>query len=207
MPSRSQSSSRPQDNGRQSKHQRARSPPPQPRAHARDNARARSASNASSATAKPARSRAELKKIFDAYNAAWESLSRYDKNYPLPASSRDLSKLDFAGGSSANAGNWTAEQILTANAQLIFLAGFGISGSLKRGGDSLGVKIESHDRGAGEVQALAKWLSRKEQPRWHPDRMNARTGKVGVLDEGISKKADVVAMRTAVQELLATVGK
>ena len=207
MPSRSQSSSRPQDNGRQSKHQRARSPPPQPRAHARDNARARSASNASSATAKPARSRAELKKIFDAYNAAWESLSRYDKNYPLPASSRDLSKLDFAGGSSANAGKWTAEQILTANVQLIFLAGFGLSGSLNTRGDSIRVQVETRGPQREEMQALAKWLSRKEQPRWHPDRINARTGKIGVLDEGISKKRDVVAMRTAAQQLLSNLSQ
>ncbi|KAM0706077.1 hypothetical protein Q7P35_006625 [Cladosporium inversicolor] len=200
MPSRSQSSARAQKH----QEQRARSPPPQPRGHARDTSRIRSASTA---TATPAHSRAELKAIFNTYNTTWEPLSRHDKNYPLPASTRDLYRLGFAGGSSSNSGNWSAEQILVANVQLIFLAGFGLSGSLKRGGDSLSVKIENSGRQAGEVQALAKWLSRKEQPRWHPDRMNARTGKVGVLDEGISKKRDVVAMRTAVQELLGVVGK
>lgn len=200
MPSRSQSSSRPQ----QHQQRRARSPPPQPRAHARDTSRTRSASTA---TAKPARVRAELRAIFDTYNATWESLSRHDKNYPLPASTRDLYRRDFAGGSSSNSGNWSAEQILVANVQLIFLAGFGLTGSLKRGGDWLAVQIDNPGHHAGEIQALAKWLSRKEQPRWHPDRMNARTGRVGVLDEGISKKRDVVAMRSAAQELLAVVGK
>ena len=204
MPSRSQSSSRPQHNAHDNRRQRARSPPPQPRAHARDNTRTRSAS---ASTAKPTRSSAELKKIIDAYNTAWDSLSRHDKNYPLPAPSRDLSSLNFAGGSSANAGKWSAEQILTANVQLIFLAGFGLSGSLNTRGDSIRVQVETRGPQKEEMQALAKWLSRKEQPRWHPDRMNARTGKVGVLDEGISKKRDVVAMRSAAQELLGNISQ
>ena len=90
--------------------------------------------------------------------------------------------------------------------QLIFLAGFGLSGSFNRNSDGLDVKIDNRGRGE-EVKALAKWLSRKEQPRWHPDRMNARTGKMGVLDEGISRKRDVVAMRSAGHALLAVVGK
>ena len=148
-----------------------------------------------------------MKKIFDAYNTAWDSLSRHDKNYPLPAPSRDLSNPNFAGGSSANAGKWSTEQILTANVQLIFLAGFGLSGSLNTRGDSIRVQVETRGPQKEEMQALAKWLSRKEQPRWHPDRMNARTGKVGVLDEGISKERDVVAMRTAAQELLGNISQ
>jgi len=189
-----------------SRNSRARSPSPQARGHARDNSRASSAS-ASASAAKPARSPAALKQIFDAYNTAWEALSRTDKAYPLPAAARELHKIDFLGGSSANQGNWSKEQILVANVQLIFLAGFGIACALIRRSDGLSVEIENRDRQTGEILALSKWLSRKEQPRWHPDRMNARTGKVGVLDEAISRKADVVAMRTAGQELLAVVGK
>jgi hypothetical protein len=91
--------------------------------------------------------------------------------------------------------------------QVIFLAGFGISCALVRRTDGLRVEIESPERQGAEIESLAKWLRRKEQPRWHSDRMNARTGRVGVLDEGISKKRDVVAMRTAAQELLSLVGK
>jgi hypothetical protein len=90
--------------------------------------------------------------------------------------------------------------------QLIFLAGFGMSGSLKRGSEP-GVKIDAPHLNGENMKLLGKWLSRKEQPRWHPDRMNLRTGKEGVLDEGISKKADVVAMRSAVQDLLALINK
>lgn len=201
--SRSQSSSRPQ----QHQQQRARSPPPQPRGHARNTSRPRAASNASASTARPAPARTDLKKIFDAYNTTWESLSRHDKSYPLPASSRDLHRLDFAGGSSSNKGNWSAEQIFVANVQVIFLAGFGISCAIVRRMDGLRVDIENAERQGAEIESLAKWLRRKEQPRWHPDRMNARTGRVGVLDEGISKKRDVVAMRTAGQELLSLIGK
>jgi hypothetical protein len=73
--------------------------------------------------------------------------------------------------------------------------------------DGLKVEIENRGRQGADIESLAKWLRRKEQPRWHPDRMNARTGRVGVLDEAISKKRDVVAMRTAGQELLSAVGK
>jgi hypothetical protein len=91
--------------------------------------------------------------------------------------------------------------------QVIFLAGFGISCAIVRRMDGLRVEIESPERQGAEIGSLAKWLRRKEQPRWHPDRMNARTSRVGVLDEGISKKRDVVAMRTAGQELLSLLGK
>jgi hypothetical protein len=204
--SRSQSTNR-----NDQKHDRARSPSSQPRGHTRDqssHSRTRSASsssNTSSATSKPKRPRAELKEIFDAYNAKWEALSRTDKAFPLPATSRELAKLDFAG-SSASPGKWSNEQILVANVQLIFLAGFGMSGSLKRGSEP-GVKIDAPHLNGENMKLLGKWLSRKEQPRWHPDRMNLRTGKEGVLDEGISKKADVVAMRSAVQDLLALINK
>ena len=210
--SRSQSTSNNQYNGNDRKHDRARSPHPNTRGHTRDqssNSRSRSgssSSNSASASSKPKRPRAGLKKIFDAYNAKWDALNRTDKNYPLPATSRELSKLDFAGGSSANIGRWSNEQILIANVQLIFLAGFGMSGSLKSGSDA-GVRIDAPHLNGENMKLLGKWLSRKEQPRWHPDRMNLRTGKQGVVDEGISKKADVVAMRTAAQDLLAMVNK
>jgi len=91
------------------------------------------------------------------------------------------------------------------NVQLIFLSGFGMAGSLKKG--DAGVRIDAPHLNRENMKLLEKWLSRKEQPRWHPDRINLRTGKQGVIDEGISKKADVVAMRTAVQGLLTLVSK
>lgn len=141
--------------------------------------------------------------MFDAYNAKWDALGRTDKNFPLPTAARDLFKLDFNGGSSANIGNWSNEEIFVANVQVIFLAGFGISSTIGKRSDDLKIQIEGGDREA--LKSLAKWLSRKEQPRWHPDRMNLRTGKDGKLDDSISKKPDVVAMRTAGQNLLALV--
>lgn len=132
-------------------------------------------------------------------------MGRTDKNYPLPTSSRDLFKLDFMGGSSANTGNWSNEEIFIANVQVIFLAGFGISSTIGKRSDDLKIQIEGKEANREALKSLAKWLSRKEQPRWHPDRMNLRTGKEGKLDESVSKKSDVVAMRTAGQNLLALV--
>lgn len=144
--------------------------------------------------------------MFDTYVAKWEALGRVDKKYPLPASECELFKLDFAGGSCSNLRNFSGEAVMMANVQLIFLAGFGIVGSLKKRSDCLDVVVEGKSQKESEVKGLFKWLKRKEQPRWHPDRMNLRTGVDGRIDESISKKADVVAMRTAAQRLLETLG-
>jgi hypothetical protein len=166
--------------------------------------------SASSSTARPSpagRSRSDLKTLFDTYNAKWESLSRTDANYPLPTSTRDLYSLSFASGapSHGGAGNHTNEEIFIVNVQMLFLAGFGLSGSIRRFSDGLEVKIENRELNGENLRLLGKWLSRKEQPRWHPDRMNLRTGVEGKLDEGISRRKEVVTMRTAVQGLLAVV--
>jgi hypothetical protein len=64
------------------------------------------------------------------------------------------------------------------------------------------VGIHEKEKHVQARKELGKWLKRKEEPRWHPDRINARTGKGGVIDEAISKKTPVVSMRTACQYLL-----
>lgn len=151
---------------------------------------------------KPAPALTELKKLFDAYNARWENLSRIDKKLPLPASWSDLKKIDYMGGNSNNEGNWSDEAIIVANIQIIFLAGFGISGSVRRTQEGLVIDIDGNGQHVDKLRELSKWLSRKEQPRWHPDRINLRTGQEGVVDEEMSKKTAVVAMRSAVQALL-----
>lgn len=149
---------------------------------------------------------ADLKKLFDAYNARWEALSRIDKKLPLPASWVELKKVSFLGGSSENPDNSSAEAIVIINVQVLFLAGFGLSGIVKRDADGLVViEIDGKERHVDKIKDLKRWLSRKEQPRWHPDRINLRTGKEGIIDEGISKKTAVVAMRSAVQALLAVI--
>jgi hypothetical protein len=176
-----------------------------------ESSRSRSGSSSSStSTAKPAtvaHSRSQLKKLFDAYNAKWECLSRTDKNYPFPTSQRDLYSLAFHGGAPSLVGNYTNEQIFIVNVQLLFLAGFGMSGTTKRFSDGLEVKIDNRELNGENLRLLGKWLSRKEQPRWHPDRMNLRTGKEGKLNEEISRRKEVVAMRTAAQGLLAIIDK
>jgi hypothetical protein len=151
---------------------------------------------------KPAPALAELKKLFDAYNARWENLSRIDKELPLPASWSDLKKIDYMGGSPNNEENWSDEAIVVANIQIIFLAGFGLSGSVRRTLEGLLVDVDGNGQHVDKLRELSKWLSRKEQPRWHPDRINLRTGQEGVVDEEMSKKTAVVAMRSAVQALL-----
>lgn len=146
----------------------------------------------------------QLKSLFDAYEAKWSKLGRTDKKYPLPASTHDLFKLDFSAFS-CRSGNWSNEEIFVANVQLIYLAGFGIPAYLKGKSDSLCVDINIRGT-SSNISNLKKWLSRTEAPRFHPDRMNLRTGAEGVVDDRISKRIEVVAMRTAVQKLLALLG-
>lgn len=147
-----------------------------------------------------------LKALFDNYNAKWEGLSRTDKNYPLPTSTSKLYKLGFIGNPTVRAGTWTDEDIFVTNVQLLFLAGFGLTGTLSSSGDNLTIRISSASS-KSKLEAMAKWLRRTEVPRWHPDRMNLRTGSRGSVDEAISKKKEVVAMRTAAQLLLEKVEK
>jgi hypothetical protein len=204
---------------------RERAPPPKPtgwsrskpsgvsssrslsQAHSESNSRSRSGSSSTARPTTAGRSRADLKKLFDAYNAKWEPLSRTDANYPLPTSTRDLYSLSFVAGapSHGGVGAFTNEEIFIVNVQMLFLAGFGLQGSIRRFSDGLEVKIENRELNGENLRLLGKWLSRKEQPRWHPDRMNLRTGVEGKLDEGISRRKEVVAMRTAAQGLLAVV--
>jgi hypothetical protein len=158
---------------------------------------------------KPALVLSTLKALFDAYNARWESMSRTDPKLPMPATWADLKAIDFNGGLPDNINNHTDETIVVANLQIIFLAGFGMLGVVTRYAEGLIVNYQGQAIGGkeAEIEALGKWLSRKEQPRWHPDRINLRTGKEGVIDEGISKKTCVVAMRSAVQALLAVIAE
>jgi hypothetical protein len=159
------------------------------------------------APSKPAPTLSTLKKLFDAYNGRWESMSRIDPKLPMPASWSELKAIDFNGGQGENVNNHSDETIVVANLQVIFLAGFGLMGTITRYAEGLVMEVQGMASGGkeAEIKELGKWLSRKEQPRWHPDRINLRTGKEGVIDEGISKKTCVVAMRSAVQALLAVV--
>lgn len=106
---------------------------------------------------------------------------------------------------SSSTGGYTNEEIFIANVQLFFLIGHGVPGVMSKG-ETLKVKLNpTVDK--KKLKVLVKWLKLKEQPRWHPDRMNLRTGVDGATNEHISKNWDVVAMRTAVQGLIEKIEK
>jgi hypothetical protein len=148
--------------------------------------------------------RTELKKMFDDYDARWERKSRIDPDLPMPASWGKLKNLYFTGrGTGPEIKHWSPENIVVFNVQMLFLAGFGMSGvPIVTEKGVLMVGIHEKEKHVQARKELGKWLKRKEEPRWHPDRINARTGKEGVIDEAISKKTPVVSMRTACQYLL-----
>lgn len=146
----------------------------------------------------------QISDLFDSYNARWSAIGRSDSEYPLPASQSELTAMNFIETSSSS-GGYSAEDIFIANVQLFFLIGNGVPGVMSKG-ETLKVKLNpTVDK--KKLKVLVKWLKLKEQPRWHPDRMNLRTGVDGAINEQISKNWDVVAMRTAVQGLIEKIEK
>lgn len=130
-------------------------------------------------------------------------MSRIDKKLPLPATWAELKMPNFLGGHAENVANLSDETLVVLNVQILFLAGFSMNGCAKMNQEgTIIIDIEDRERNEDKIKNLKKWLSRKEQPRWHPDRINLRTGREGLIDEGISKKTAVVAMRSAAQALL-----
>lgn len=143
----------------------------------------------------------ELKTLFDQYTANWDATTRTSPTFPFPAQSRDLYNISFLTSSAPRDTTISAEDVYALNVQTILLGGFGISAYATVRSEKpclgLGSSIKKED-----LDVVLKYLKRKEQPRWHPDWMSLRTGMQGSVDEGISKRKEVVAMRVAVQRLI-----
>ena len=144
------------------------------------------------------------KVALEAYNKRWDSLERNAPQHPFPSLQLKQSDLYYKkslGQLASVLDKWSQDQVFAANVQLFFLRGFGLSATPYATGQGILMRFDS-DTSRQSLQDLIKHLQRKELPRWHPDRMNLRTGAEGKIDESIGKRTEVVAVRTAIQELL-----
>lgn len=138
---------------------------------------------------------------FERYNLDWSTIKSYDADIPVP-NLKDMYQQDGKPFTITAKTGWPKDEIIKINAMLFYVEGFDIEVDVIRR-DRPSLTVATTEDGM-KVEKLAKFLKRKELPRWHPDRLNQRTGKPGVIDESIGKRADIVAVRTAVQELIGT---
>jgi hypothetical protein len=61
--------------------------------------------------------------------------------------------------------------------------------------------FNSQQRVEERVRKLRDHLRRHEWPRWHPDRINVRTGNPGEVDDGIGARDEVKAVWVGVQRV------
>ncbi|KAK5117122.1 hypothetical protein LTR85_009053 [Meristemomyces frigidus] len=138
------------------------------------------------------------------YNARWDGLQPHEANVLLPSVDFSLPMLQNRQhiahtGSLLKA--WETDMVMKANAFTFFARGFGLGVAVSEVHGGVTLRLKRGQADELKMQALQKHLRRKECVRWHPNKINARTGSVGVLDENIGRQDVVVAVRSAVQEL------
>lgn len=85
-------------------------------------------------------------------------MSRIDPKLPMPASWSELKAIDFNDGLSENVNNHSDETIVVANLQVIFLAGFGLLGTVTRYAEGLVLEVQGMACG-GRRQRSRSWAS------------------------------------------------
>ncbi|KAK5130961.1 hypothetical protein LTR08_001517 [Meristemomyces frigidus] len=149
--------------------------------------------------------------LFKRYNDAWGELEPHAIGIPSPSLDLTEASLKIRDNTikhSSNIAAWSEETVIKANAFRFFARGFGQEMIVSEQSSSkveLRLKLHRHPKPA--LQALLRHLRLKESVRWHPDKVNARTGEVGRLDERNGRSGVVVAVRSAVQELVGEVEK
>lgn len=142
----------------------------------------------------------ELKSKFDAYQKNWDETDRISRTFPFPARGKDLYDIRFLTSGAPNDSKMSAEEVFAINSQILLLGGFGIVAFATTRSEKLCLGVSSSTK-QEDLNNLLKYLKRTEAPRFHPDRMNLRTGVQGRVDESIGNRTEAVAMRLAVQRL------
>ena len=94
----------------------------------------------------------------------------------------------------------TNDDIMKLNAQTFLLRVSGFRPYVDEHKGKAVIRLGSAN--IGNKAALLRHLRLKESRRWHPDTENRRTGMKNVIDEKLGRLALIVAVRTAVQELI-----
>lgn len=145
-----------------------------------------------------------------AYNEKWDSLGPKDLDFPFPSPTLTRAGflvVDNIHSPDAIKGQWSVPIRISVNTKVFFLNGFGLAYSIRpkiysSPQDTQIVRLTTNN-GVDDVKKLVRHIKLKEMSRWHPDRLNKRTGNEAAVDETQGAVKGVVEVRTAVQELLA----
>ena len=96
----------------------------------------------------------------------------------------------------------SSENRKTLSIQDFYLAGCGFNVELWEDIKQRRLRVKVTSQSEAKVSALRKYLQTKELVRWHPDRLNRRTGSSGVVNEGNGNHELVVLIRSAIEDLV-----
>lgn len=148
---------------------------------------------------------ADFPTILTEYIARWDSLAPHEELFPLPSVDFRIQSLQDRqqfGELTRLVNNWDDDTVMKANAFQFFAKGFGLDMTVKVVSGKTHLRLVEGQAEDSELQTLLKHLKRKEYFRWHPDKINLRAGHPGILNEQIGKQDAVVAVRSAIQELI-----
>lgn len=143
------------------------------------------------------------------YNERWTSLGPKDTGYPYP--SPDYTQRGFLNVGNINCAedickSWNVPTRIIVNTKAFFLDGFDIIYNIEPEDDDYpeGDQVFSIPsvNDFDVVKKLIRHIKLKEMSRWHPDRLNKRTGSKTGVDVAKGVEKGVVEIRTALQELL-----
>ncbi|KAK5117123.1 hypothetical protein LTR85_009054 [Meristemomyces frigidus] len=151
----------------------------------------------------------EPRALWAEYNARWEALGPEDPSVLVPSPTLDVAGLIKAAEETeasthpeVDFSKHSVEGLAAIQIQGFFTAGMDVSCELYEDANQRKLKARLTDKSEAKVTAMLKHLKRKELVRWHPDRLNRRTGSAGILNEGNGRQELVVLIRTAVEELI-----
>ncbi|KAK4896468.1 hypothetical protein LTR27_005684 [Elasticomyces elasticus] len=184
----------------------ARSAPPPP---IRSSAASSQASAPPTQREPPAEAQGELR----GYIIGWEALSTEDSSFPIPCGSLTAEGLVEAAQTAHRTKfvKIAPDQLAQLEVQSFFARGMGVAHTLRSNerynaatptGAAEKLMVVLTETSERKLAALLKYLRLRERPRWHSDRLNMRTGVLGVVNEENGKHEVAVVVRTAVQDLL-----
>lgn len=136
---------------------------------------------------------------FGSYNKQWESLGPKDADISLP--SPDFTRIGFLklegiGGNEDIRARWGLPIRINVNTKVFFIESFDLDYKIKpkdeRHPESTQLITFTITNEVKDIEKLIRHIKLKEMSRWHPDRLNKRTGTQTGLDENKGVQKGVV---------------
>ncbi|KAF2764572.1 hypothetical protein EJ03DRAFT_355640 [Teratosphaeria nubilosa] len=141
---------------------------------------------------------------FQRYNDHWEQLDPRAQIFCLPSYNFHQAGLRDAKHTTlppTKTQHWSEETTMTINAEVFFCKGFEVPPVINEDAKCKVTTTLATDK-KDNIARLQKHLKLVDTARWHPDRMNARTGKTDSIDQSLGGRDFVVAIRAAIQDLV-----